>query len=77
MRYNDEVKSDTHEIISFLNKQHPEKNLMPENEGDRVKVESYVDDVFSKFGALQYMYLKTLQEQPLYNLYEGTHPAKK
>lgn len=75
LKYNDEVLTESHKIISFLNKQHPEKQLIPDDEHNRAKVESYVNDVYSNFGALSSFTQRILHKQRFYTLYEQTHPT--
>jgi hypothetical protein len=46
---------------------------MPDDK-NRAKVESYINDVFSRFGAISKYTSGILHKQRLFGLYEQTHP---
>ena len=73
LKYNDEILTETAQIVDFLNHNHPEKELMPDDQ-NRAKVEAYVNDVFSSFGAISKYTSGILHKQRLFGLYEQTHP---
>lgn len=73
LKYNDEILTETSQIIEFLNHNHPSKELVPDDL-NRSKVEAYVNDVFSNFGAISKFTEGILHKQRLFGLYEQTHP---
>jgi len=50
--YNNTTYTGSHYIMSMLNQQHPEKQLIPDDEQNRAKVSKYVNDVYENFGAI-------------------------
>ena len=53
LKYNDHILTINYKIINFLIEKHPDKELMPSHAVNRVKVEKYVNDMFSKFGDIK------------------------
>jgi len=75
LTYNNETFTGSHYIMSMLNQKHPEKQLIPDDAHNRAKVEKYVTDVYSNFGAISAFTHKIHNKQRFYSLYEQTHPS--
>lgn len=75
VKYNQEILTDTSKIVKHLIEKHPENELMPSNAVDRVKVESYVGDIFSKFIHINAFTQGHMSKQSLFTLFNDTIPT--
>jgi glutathione S-transferase len=52
VKYDDEIITDSREILYKICEQHPEKELLPYDEGRRDKVMKYVDELYSHYNSI-------------------------
>lgn len=53
LSYNGETMIGSRNMITYLNEKHPEKQLIPFDEANRAKVESYIETLYENYSDIR------------------------